>query len=168
MSCSSPAFPIFSVTAIVIFVLLWTVFVQQSPPDGAKTFDSTCNVPERYVRNLHAMVHAAHEVLDGLDLVHFLCYGSLFGQIRNSASLPWERDAEMCLLNEEVAKFDEVFVKRAFWKRGLDVVYDSAEGRCVLIEICQLRAFSRLSLLRAHIITNCILDQILVSISKLL
>ena len=118
-------------TAVIIFVLLWTVFVQQSPPD-AKTFDSTCNVPERHTRNLHAMVHAAHDVLDGLDLVHFLCYGSLFGQIRHSASLPWERDAEMCLLNEEVAKFDEVFVKRAFWKRGLDVVYDSAEGRYIV------------------------------------
>ena len=118
-------------TAVVIFVLLWTVFVQQSPAD-TKNFDSTCNMPERHIKNLHAMAHAAHEVLDGLDLVHFLCYGSLFGQIRNSASLPWEKDAEMCLLNEEVSKFDEVFVKRAFWKRGLDVVYDSAEGRYIV------------------------------------
>lgn len=129
LSCT---FYVFSVTAIVIFLLVWTVFVQQSSSPDAKTFDSTCNVPERHIRNLHVMVHAAHEILDGLDLVHFLCYGSLFGQIRNSASLPWERDAEMCLLNEEVAKFDEVFVKRAFWKRGLDVVYDSAEGRYIV------------------------------------
>ena len=29
-----------------------------------------CNVPERHTRNLHAMVHAAHDVLDGLDALN--------------------------------------------------------------------------------------------------
>jgi phosphorylcholine metabolism protein LicD len=61
--------------------------------------------------------------------VHFLCYGSLFGQIRQSASLPWEKDAELCVLNEEISQYDEVFMKRLFWKQGLDIFYDSAEGR---------------------------------------
>ncbi len=126
-----------TITAVVIFILLYTVFVQQAPPEsggggGKSTFDSTCSVPESYRDDLQAMVYAAHEVLDGLDLAHFLCYGSLFGQLRHSASLPWERDAEMCVLNEEVSRYDEVFIKRAFWKRGLDVVYDSAEGRYIV------------------------------------
>jgi hypothetical protein len=43
-----------------------------------------------------------------------------------------KKDAEMCVLNEEVSNYDEVFMKRAFWKKGLDVVYDSAEGRYVV------------------------------------
>ena len=84
LSCT---FYVFSVTAIVIFLLVWTVFVQQSSSPDAKTFDSTCNVPERHIRNLHVMVHAAHEILDGLDLVHFLCYGSLFGQTNHCTIL---------------------------------------------------------------------------------
>lgn len=81
---------------------------------------------------MHRLVYEVHGVLDTLDLTHFLCYGSLFGQVRRAATLPWEKDAEFCVLNEEFEKHDELFIKRAFKKVGLDVVYDSAEGLYVV------------------------------------
>jgi hypothetical protein len=87
-----------ALTGVIIVILLWTVFVQQSPSES-RIFDSTCAMPERHSKHLHTMVYAAHEVLDSLDLGHFLCYGSLFGQIRHSASLPWEkgRHSPICM-----------------------------------------------------------------------
>ena len=51
---------------------------------------------------------------------------------RQSSTLPWEKDAEFCVLNEEFSAYDDVYIKRAFWKRGLDVEYDSGEGRYVV------------------------------------
>jgi hypothetical protein len=57
-----------------------------------------------------------------------LCYGSLWGQIRISRSLPWEADVEFCLLNEELAKYDEVFLVRTFKKHNLQLTYNSGEG----------------------------------------
>lgn len=36
------------------------------------------------------------------------------------------------MLNEEFSNYDEVFLKRAFWKRDLDLLYDSSEGRYVV------------------------------------
>lgn len=49
-----------------------------------------------------------HRLLTSLGLTHFLCYGSLWGQLRLSRSLPWEADVELCVLNEEMALKDEV------------------------------------------------------------
>lgn len=69
-----------------------------------------------------------HHVLTALGLSHFLCYGSLWGQIRISRSLPWEADVEFCLLNEELAKNDEVFLVRTFKKHNLQLIYNSGEG----------------------------------------
>lgn len=115
------------ITGLVLLILIYSVF-QHSSADH-RNYDSTCDVSKEYQTKLHRMVYKTHDILDGLNLVHFLCYGSLFGQIRQSASLPWERDAELCVLNEEISQYDEVFMKRLFWKQGLDIFYDSAEGR---------------------------------------
>ena len=50
-----------------------------------------------------------------------------------SGSLPWEKDVEMCTLNEEISKYDELYLKRAFAKKGLDISYDSTEGQYVIL-----------------------------------
>lgn len=39
---------------------------------------------------------------------------------------------ELCTLNEEVSKHDELFLKRAFDKKGLDLSYDSSEGQYLI------------------------------------
>jgi len=119
-----------TLTAAVLLILLYTVF-NQSKSDH-RNYDSTCAMPRDYQIKLHQLTYRVHEVLDGLNLAHFLCYGSLFGQIRQSSTLPWEKDAEYCVLNEEFSAYDELFLKRAFWKRDLDLLYDSAEGRYVI------------------------------------
>lgn len=76
--------------------------------------------------------YRTHRVLLSLSLTHFLCYGALWGQIRLSRTLPWEANVEFCLLNEELARRDEVFLLRAFRKQGLELDYDSGEGQYVV------------------------------------
>ena len=80
------------------------------------------------VYDLGFLVCRVHRVLTALGLTHFLCYGALWGQIRISRSLPWEADVEFCLLNEELAKHDEVFLIRTFKKHNLQMTYNSGEG----------------------------------------
>lgn len=69
-----------------------------------------------------------HHVLSTLSITHFICYGSLWGQIRISRSLPWEVSSQFCLRNEELIPLDEVYIIRAFDKHGLEIKYNSAEG----------------------------------------
>lgn len=69
-----------------------------------------------------------HNVLAALKLTHFLCYGSLWGQIRLSRSLPWESNVEFCVFNEELITKDEVYLQRVFKQHQLLLSYDSSEG----------------------------------------
>ncbi len=115
-------------TAAVLVVLLWTVFRQSNGGIFSDHDGGACDLPAAYREDLHRLVHAVHRALEELDLTHFLCYGSLFGQVRRTSSLLWEKSAEFCVLNEEVGKYDEVFLKNNFKKRGMELAYDSGEG----------------------------------------
>lgn len=111
-----------------IILLLWTILRQTH----VKQFTQTCHHPEQFQEELHKLANRVHRVLAALGLTHFLCYGALWGQIRISRSLPWEADVEFCLLNEELAKHDEVFLIRTFKKHNLQMTYNSGEGLYVV------------------------------------
>lgn len=109
---------------------MWTVMNQSHK----EHFTHTCNNSEGFQEDLHKIAYKTHHVLETLHLTHFLCYGSLWGQIRLSRSLPWESDVEFCLLNEELTSYDEVYLIRMFKKQGLTLTYDSSEGMYVVTD----------------------------------
>lgn len=99
---------------------------------NTKDFTATCDMPEEYISELYELLYRTHDVLDQLRLTHFLCYGSLFGQVRHSETPSWERDGEFCVLNAELLQYDEVFLIRSFRKADLELTYDSSEGRYIV------------------------------------
>ncbi|GLH03037.1 Uncharacterized protein GBIM_08968 [Gryllus bimaculatus] len=106
-------------------LLTWSVLRNSH----ATKFTQTCHHPKAFQDALHELADRTHRVLSSLGLTHFLCYGALWGQIRLSRTLPWESDVEFCLLNEELARRDEVFLIRTFKKFGLELSYESSEGQ---------------------------------------
>ncbi|XP_077291585.1 uncharacterized protein LOC143914978 [Arctopsyche grandis] len=91
------------------------------------TQERPCSHPPKFHAELHLLAHRVHEILFRLGLTHYLCYGSLWGQIRSGKALPWQADVEMCLKNEEIYK-DEVFIAKMFRSNSLNIAYGSAEG----------------------------------------
>ena len=77
-------------TGLVIVGLVYVVFssnsfgarIQGGRDDGTNNFTKTCVVPKAHRDGLHQLAQLVHGILEGLDVTHFLCYGSLFGQIR--------------------------------------------------------------------------------------
>ncbi|XP_066991775.2 uncharacterized protein [Anabrus simplex] len=111
-----------------VALLMWTVLRQTH----LQKFTQTCHHPEEFQTSLHKLADRTHHILATLGLTHFLCYGSLWGLIRLSRSLPWEDDVEFCLRNEELSLKDEVYLIRVFKKDNLDLSYNSAEGLYVV------------------------------------
>lgn len=67
----------------------------------------------------------AHLVLTKLGIVHFLCLGGLWGQIRIGRTLPWARKVELCLVD---TLRDDVLITKAFREVGLSATYLHAAG----------------------------------------
>lgn len=60
--------------------------------------------------------------------MHFLCYGTLWGQIRIGDVLPWSLKAELCVLNVQVSAVDEGHLYSSFQRNFLRLRYFSADG----------------------------------------
>lgn len=67
----------------------------------------------------------AHLALAKLDIVHFLCLGGLWGQVRIGRALPWARKVELCLVD---TLRDDVLITKAFREVGLSATYLHAAG----------------------------------------
>ncbi|XP_054264958.1 uncharacterized protein LOC128987900 [Macrosteles quadrilineatus] len=104
-------------------LLTWTLLRH------SRSYTQTCHHSEAFQDGLHALSDRVHRLLASLGITHFLCYGALWGQLRLSRTLPWERDIELCVLNEEIALKDEVFLERQFRKNNMQLVYDSTDGK---------------------------------------
>lgn len=64
-------------------------------------------------------------VLTKLGIVHFLCLGGLWGQVRIGRALPWARKVELCLVD---TLRDDVLITKAFREVGLSATYLHAAG----------------------------------------
>lgn len=64
-------------------------------------------------------------VLAKLGIVHFLCFGGLWGQARIGRALPWVRKVELCLVDN---LRDDALITKAFRQAGLAATYLHAAG----------------------------------------
>uniref|UniRef100_A0A915KN61 LicD/FKTN/FKRP nucleotidyltransferase domain-containing protein n=1 Tax=Romanomermis culicivorax TaxID=13658 RepID=A0A915KN61_ROMCU len=80
---------------------------------------------ERYQLNL---LVEGDKILSALNITHFLCYGTLWAALRRGKLLPWKRNVDFCILNEDLAEYDELYFRRNFFRQGFDIEYKATEG----------------------------------------
>ncbi|XP_018404872.1 PREDICTED: uncharacterized protein LOC108781418 [Cyphomyrmex costatus] len=121
--CPRRRFRITPMRALAAFflmvVLFWYSLSRQEIPQ------QPCSVPEEFTEKLHDLAYRAHLVLTKLGIVHFLCLGGLWGQVRIGRALPWARKVELCLVD---TLRDDVLITKAFREVGLSATYLHAAG----------------------------------------
>ncbi|XP_029672695.1 uncharacterized protein LOC115241192 isoform X1 [Formica exsecta] len=121
--CPRRRFRITPMRALAAFflmvVLFWYSLSRQEIPQ------QPCSVPEEFTEKLHDLAYRAHLVLSKLGIVHFLCLGGLWGQVRIGRALPWARKVELCLVD---TLRDDVLITKAFREDGLSATYLHAAG----------------------------------------
>uniref|UniRef100_A0A182Q5U0 Uncharacterized protein n=1 Tax=Anopheles farauti TaxID=69004 RepID=A0A182Q5U0_9DIPT len=116
------------VTIIVYTAIRWFQILFGRETDGSTQFQHTCNMTELYRHELERLFERVHRLLVQHGLTHFLCYGTLWGQIRMAKMLPWREKAEFCVLNDELMHHEEARFIRNFYAHELQIHYLHAEG----------------------------------------
>lgn len=75
-----------------------------------------------------ALAHRTHQILQLNQLDHFLCYGTLWGQIRYARLLPWATRAYLCVFDEQMAAIDPGVLWSGFQQEFLQLRHSAAEG----------------------------------------
>ena len=87
-----------------------------------------CSFPDKQVHDGIIAMAKAHTLLKKLNIVHFLCYGTLWGTLRNNKMLPWDPEPDICVTNEGISAVDEAYLYKLFQFEGLVLSYSSQEG----------------------------------------
>lgn len=112
--------PLRALAALFLMIMLfWYSLSRQETPR------QPCSVPEEFTEKLHELAYRVHLVLAKLDIVHFLCLGGLWGQVRIGRALPWARKVELCMVD---TLRDDVLITKAFREVGLSATYLHAAG----------------------------------------
>lgn len=62
------------------------------------------------------------------NFVIFLCYGSLWGEIRQSQLFPWAHKAELCILEDHLVEYGRDDFVSDFERNHLKIQYIAADG----------------------------------------
>lgn len=118
---------IYSVTIFIIF-LLYLSLKPTSAKNAWYTRKARCSYPPTHTRDLTDLSKKIKFTLEKTDIEFFLCYGSLWGAIRIKRQLPWDKNLDFCIMNEDLSKVEEATIYRAFRHTGVTVGYNPKEG----------------------------------------
>lgn len=134
-----------SIILLLTFAFIfWKIFRNGS----IARFQYTCNMTDEYQRNLEELFHrlvfwfthlicfkftilvrfSVASQLERHNFVVFLCYGTLWGEIRQSRLLPWSHKAELCILEEQLIEYGPKDFVKDFERNHLNVRYIATDG----------------------------------------
>ena len=84
-----------------------------------------CTRTPEQAAELRELFHDIHDILNKMNIRHFLIYGSIWGAYRAEAPLPWDYDIDLGIVGDETyAKMSKSEFLEPFEERGISI-YDS-------------------------------------------
>ncbi|CAD5122961.1 DgyrCDS11352 [Dimorphilus gyrociliatus] len=111
--------------------ILFLIYLSLKPSSARNawyTRKAKCSYPSSHTQDLVSLAKKIKLTLEKTDIEFFLCYGSLWGAIRIKRQLPWDKNLDFCIMNEDLTKIEEATIYRAFRHTGVTVSYNPKEG----------------------------------------
>lgn len=105
--------------AFVFFVKLNIDTHNTHELDSAENPVFPCERSPKEANELLELFHDVHEILNEMNIRHFLIYGSIWGAYRTKGPLPWDYDIDIAIIGDEnYARMPKSDFVKPFHKRG--------------------------------------------------
>jgi len=115
------------VTYLTTFILFF-VGLMQLLSRSQQQEHLRCIKPPAYQVQLNQIAVKIHLALHSMDLVHFICWETLWASLYNDGPRSWDSAVEFCLLDRDFHKYKEVLMHQKFAAQGLVLHYKYLEG----------------------------------------
>ena len=90
-----------------------------------------CKRSPKQAEELRELFHDIHEILNKMNVRHFLIYGSIWGAYRVQAPLPWDYDIDLAIIGDETySKIPKSEFVKAFREQGISVHDSTTLSSC--------------------------------------
>jgi hypothetical protein len=125
---------------IIIVIVILLGFTGNSIDDDEEWYkhpeayfkEVTCQHDEYTQQLFIKLTEKISDVFEKLNLKYFLCYGSLWGALKFKSTLPWDRNIDMCIIQNQLILINEQTLYQAFKQNDLKYYYNSRRGKYVV------------------------------------
>uniref|UniRef100_A0A0B6Y8J1 LicD/FKTN/FKRP nucleotidyltransferase domain-containing protein n=1 Tax=Arion vulgaris TaxID=1028688 RepID=A0A0B6Y8J1_9EUPU len=93
-----------------------------------------CVTPKFIMDRMIELTFAVSNLLTKLNISHVICYGTLWGALRNGKILPWDNNVHFCLLKNDIQKVPWHTLQENFRASNLDLSYDVRHGEYIVTQ----------------------------------
>ncbi|XP_076445704.1 uncharacterized protein LOC143283382 [Babylonia areolata] len=116
----------------MVFMSVTYLYQRTKPPATTShawyTQPAPCRLPDSVLQDLVSLAFHMHGVLDSLHVQHALCYGTLWGALRQGQVLPWDTNIDFCAMDVDMAAVSHAQLKEAFLEKAILLDYDWTTG----------------------------------------
>ncbi|XP_041354157.1 uncharacterized protein LOC121371988 [Gigantopelta aegis] len=106
------------------FLLMLVAFLGLKIPSAQwYHFPAACRTPDSILKDMKVLVFKINEALSELQISHAICYGTLWGTLRNGELLPWDNNVDFCVNWADINKVDSDHITEIFNQKQLSISY---------------------------------------------
>lgn len=125
---------------LVIFLIILFKFTGSSIDDDEEWYrrpeayfvEVPCQHDEFQKQLFNELTKKMSDVFEKLKMKYFLCYGSLWGALKFHSTLPWDRNIDMCIIQNQLILIEEQALYQAFKQNDLQYYYNSRRGKYIV------------------------------------
>ena len=108
---------IFALTLAVLWFYLATKHLA-TPQTPWYKLPAPCRLSDGELADLVSLATLMHDTLDQLQAPHALCYGTLWGALRQGRTLAWDTNLDMCALDDHLQHLSTSALRHTFRHKG--------------------------------------------------
>ncbi|XP_050391690.2 uncharacterized protein LOC126810586 [Patella vulgata] len=140
------------ITFVMVLVLLWSglLYLDTSRKVESQWYlkPAPCKTPASQIHDMVELTFLLHNILDKLHVPHVLCFGTLWGALRNNEILPWDNNVDICAHSKDFSHATSSDMIDSLKDHGAVAVYNSRYG---YFEIKYKQALGYINLLAEQI-----------------
>lgn len=119
-----------AIVVVLLYIVLTVLLNDQRIHNNRDWYElpAECSLSEERRHDMIELAFRMHDSLKKLNVSHFLCYGTLWGALRDEQILPWDNNIDMCTTIKEITKVDEHLLYQTFHRSGLMLSYCNRHG----------------------------------------
>lgn len=125
---------------MVVMLLMFSFYISQGLVQRQPWYymPATCHIDPALMTDLVSLAHHMDAALNKLQVAYALCYGTLWGALRQGAILSWDNNIDTCALESQFSNISNAHLQQIFKQEGMSItfswqngVYEVSLGRAV-------------------------------------
>jgi phosphorylcholine metabolism protein LicD len=100
----------FILLLLVLFLIIYSVYRNNKSVENFIPLDVLTKY--KHLNKLNILIKKIHDILNKNKIDYWMCGGTLIGAVRDKGIIPWDDDADICIMKKDEMKIKNLMNKQ--------------------------------------------------------